>query len=194
MRLFQRFPLLLFQPDYATSDLYDSPPMIDAFVVVSAYAVLSALKPFIEVVVAFGSIKFALFTFMGTAALIYLTWVCLTLFFHFVSDVLGATGELHNAVSFVGLAAAPNVVIAVISLLILIVKLIFFSEQTPEVLSYGDFALSLIGMAWGWPGMLCYFGLKNAERLGSIKALLVVMPVFFGFAMLEVMTSTLFAV
>jgi len=191
MSLLQRFPLLLFQPDYATSDLYDSPPMLDALIMVSLYAVLSSLKTLVGVIVTTESIRFALLTFLGSVALVFITWIILTLFFHFIADALGATGELHNAVSFVGLAAAPNVVVSVFSLLIMVVNYVFFSGQPNEFLEMGDLGLSLVGMAWGWPGMLCYFGLKNAERLGSIKSLLVVMPVFFGFALLEVMTSNL---
>ena len=192
MTFLQRFPLLLFQPDYATSDLYDSPPLLDAFIMVCLYAVISSLKTPIGVIITTESIKFAILTFLGSIMLVFITWIFLTFFFHFVADLLGGTGELHNALTFVGLAAAPNVVLSVLSLLIMIVNAIFFPEEPNEFLRMGDFGLSLIGMAWGWPGMLCYFGLKNAQRLSSIKALLIVMPVFFGFALLEVATSSLF--
>ncbi|MCI0708075.1 MAG: YIP1 family protein [Ignavibacteriae bacterium] len=189
MTLLQRFPLLLFQPDYATSDLYDSPPLKDAFIMVCLYAVISSLKTLVGVIITTDSIRFALFTFFGSVALVFITWIFLTFFFHFVADMLGATGELHNAVTFVGLAAAPNVVVSVLSLLIMIVNMVFFPDQPHEMLQMGDFGLSMLGMVWGWPGMLCYFGLKNAQRLSSIKSLLVVMPVFFGFALLEITQS-----
>ncbi len=192
MTLVQRFPLLLFQPDYATSDLYDSPPILDAFIMVSVYAGISSLNTLISAAAATGSAAFTLLTFFGTVALVYITWFILTMVFHFISDLLGGMGELHNAASFVGLAAAPNVLVAVVSLLITIVRVLFMSEDPGSVLSKINLSFSLIGMVWGWPGVLCYFGLKNAERINSVKAILVVMPVFFAFAILEIYDSNLF--
>lgn len=193
MTLFQRFPLLLFQPDYATSDLYHDPPVLDAFYIVTAYAVISSLNALLGIIVATGSISASIFTVIGTLALVYITWVVLTLVFHFVADLLGGLGELHNAVTYVGLAAAPNVVVAALSLLLSIVRLLFLPDDPGAILAAINLGFSLIGMAWGWPGMLCYFGMKNAERLHPIKAILVVMPVFFIFAALEIYNSNLFA-
>ncbi|HXG37723.1 MAG TPA: YIP1 family protein [Bacteroidota bacterium] len=192
MTLLQRFPLLLFQPDYATSDLYHDPPIVDAFYVVTAYALISALNALLGIFVATGSISASIFTVIGTFALVYITWVILTLVFHFVADLLGGLGELHNTVSYVGLAAAPNVVVATLSLLISIVRLVFLPEDPGSILATVNLGFSLIGMAWGWPGVLCYFGMKNAERVHPIKAIVVVLPVFFIFAALEIYNSNLF--
>lgn len=192
MTLLQRFPLLLFQPDYATSDLYHDPPIVDAFYVVTAYALISALNALLGIFVATGSISASIFTVIGTFALVYITWVILTLVFHFVADLLGGLGELHNTVSYVGLAAAPNVVVAALSLLISIVRLVFLPEDPGSILATVNLGFSLIGMAWGWPGVLCYFGMKNAERVHPIKAIVVVLPVFFIFAALEIYNSNLF--
>lgn len=192
MTLRQRFPLLLFQPDYATSDLYHDPPIVDAFYVVTAYALISALNALLGIIVATGSISASIFTVIGTFALVYITWVILTLVFHFVADLLGGLGELHNAVSYVGLAAAPNVVVATLSLLISIVRLLFLPEDPGAILATVNLGFSLIGMAWGWPGVLCYFGMKNAERVHPIKAIVVVLPVFCIFAALEIYNSNLF--
>lgn len=192
MTLLDRFPLLLFQPDYATDDLYDSPPIIDAFKMVTAYAIISTVNAIIGIAVATGSISATLFTLFGTLSLIYFTWMILTLVFHFVAQLLGGLGELHNTVTFVGLAAAPNVVIAIASLLLTLVRVILLPDNPDEILSKINLGLSLVGMAWGWPGILCYFGLKNAERVSSVKAILVIMPVFFAFAILEIYGSNLF--
>lgn len=192
MTLLQRFPLLLFQPDYATSDLYHDPPIVDAFYVVTAYALISALNALLGIFVATGSISASIFTVIGTFALVYITWIILTLVFHFVADLLGGLGELHNTVSYVGLAAAPNVVVAALSLLISIVRLVFLPEDPGSILATVNLGFSLIGMAWGWPGVLCYFGMKNAERVHPIKAIVVVLPVFFIFAALEIYNSNLF--
>ncbi|MGH2569263.1 MAG: YIP1 family protein [Bacteroidota bacterium] len=192
MTLRQRFPLLLFEPDYATSDLYDSPRLSDAFYVVSAYAGISTLNALISAVVATGSVSFLLFTALWTSALVYITWIILTFLFHFIADLLGGLGELHNAASFVGLAAAPNVIVAAVSLLVTVVRLLFIESDPSSVMPKINLGFSLVGMAWGWPGVLCYFGLKNAERVDSIKAILVVMPVFFAFAVLEIYNSNLF--
>ncbi|HEY4611572.1 MAG TPA: YIP1 family protein [Bacteroidota bacterium] len=191
MSLLRRFPLLLFQPDYATSDLYDSPPLLDAFIVVALYAVISSVKSFIGVVVTTDNVRYAIFIFLASCALVFFTWIFLTLFFHFIADFLGGTGELHNAVAFVGLAAAPNVVVSVISLIIGVANIVLFPEEPDPLLSMANLGTSILGMMWGWPGMLCYFGLKNAERVGSLKALLIVVPVFFVFAMLEISSSSL---
>lgn len=192
MTLRQRFPLLLFQPEFATSDLYHDPPVVDAFYVVTAYALISSVNALIGIIVATGSISASIFTVIGTFALIYITWVILTLVFHFVADLLGGLGELHNAVSFVGLAAAPNVVVAALSLLITVIRLVFLTDDPSNILATVNLGFSLIGMAWGWPGVLCYFGMKNAERVHPIKAIVVVLPVFFIFAALEIYNSHLF--
>jgi hypothetical protein len=121
-----------------------------------------------------------------------MTWVILSLVFHFVADLVGGLGELHNAISYVGLAAAPNVVVSFLSLLITVVRLIVAPEDPHDVFSAINLGFSLIGMAWGWPGVLCYFGIKNGEQLSSVKAILIVMPVFFLFAALEIYNSKLF--
>lgn len=192
MTLVQRFPLLLFQPDYATSDLYHDPPVVDAFYVVTAYAVLSTLNALIGIIVATGSISASILTVIGTLALVYLTWIILTLVFHFVADLLGGLGELHNAVSYVGLAAAPNVIVAALSLLLTIIRIIVLPDDLDAILATVNLGLSLLGMAWGWPGVLCYFGMKNAERVHPVKAIVVVLPVFFIFAALEIYNSNLF--
>jgi hypothetical protein len=192
MTLLDRFPLLLFQPDYGTFDLYDSPPIIDAFKMVSAYAAISTVNAIIGIAVATGSIAATMFTVFGMLLLVYLTWIILTLIFHFVAQLLGGLGELHNTATFVGLAAAPNVAVAIASLLLTLVRVILLPDNPDEILTKINLGLSLVGMAWGWPGVLCYFGLKNAERVSSVKAILVVMPVFFAFAILEIYNSNLF--
>jgi hypothetical protein len=192
MSLRQRFPLLLFQPDYATSDLYHDPPVLDAFFVVTAYALISALNALLGIIVATGSLSASIFGVIGTFALIYITWVILTLVFHFIADVLGGLGELHNAVTFVGLAAAPNVVVSALSLLLTVIRFVFLPDDPDAILATINLGFSLVGMAWGWPGILCYFGLKNAERVHPLKAIVVVLPVFFIFAALEIYNSNLF--
>ena len=192
MTLLDRFPLLLFQPDYATDDLYESPPIVDAFKIVSAYAAISTVNAIIGIAVATRSVSAVMFTLFGTLSLIYFTWLILTLVFHFIAELLGGLGELHNTATFVGLAAAPNVIIAIFSLLLTLIRVLVLSDNPGAILSKINLGFSLIGMAWGWPGVLCYFGLKNAERVNPIKAILVVMPVFFAFAILEIYNSNLF--
>ncbi len=189
MTLLQRFPLLLFQPDYATSDLYDSPPLKDAFIVVSLYAGITSFQSSLSAAVATGSVSFILVAFLGTAFLIYVTWFLLTFLFHIIADLLGGLGELHNTFSFVGLAAAPNAALAVVSLVVTIVRLLFFPDDPQLLAAKINLGVSVVGMAWGWPGMLCYFGLKNAERLHPLKAILVTSPVFFVFVLFEVLNS-----
>ena len=47
-------------------------------------------------------------------------------------------------------------------------------------------------MAWGWPGILCYFGLKNGERIHDLKALTIVLLTFIASGMYEIANSNAF--
>jgi hypothetical protein len=47
-------------------------------------------------------------------------------------------------------------------------------------------------MAWGTPGIICYFGLKNAEKVHMLKALLITLLVFLALAAYLVLTSNAF--
>ncbi len=189
MQFLQRIPLLLFDPDYATSDLYDSPRLGDAFFMVSTYAALTSTNSFLSGYLKTDTVSVGLIAFLGSALLIYLTWVFLSVVFHLASEVLGGLGEFPHALGFVGLAAAPHIFASLASIVLTVLGIEVFYDDPDLILPKIGLGLSLVAMAWGWPGIICYFGMKNAERVHPLKALVVTLVVFFAFAALEVFSS-----
>lgn len=173
-------------------DQYDSPSLTHAFVIVTLYAFLSSLNSFFSAAIKSGSIGFSLVTFLGSFLTTYLTWVFLTIVFHVAAELLGSLGELLNAVAFVGLAAAPLIITSIVSIVITLVGSVVFPDDPDLILPKLSLLNSLVGMAWGWPGILCYFGLKNAERLHEFKAITVVLLAFFAMGTFEVVNSGAF--
>lgn len=192
MQFLERIPLLLFDPDYATSDLYDSPRLAEAFFMVSTYAGLTSFNSFLSGYLRTETLSVGLIAFLGSALLIYLTWVFLSIVFHVAAELLGGLGELPHALGFVGLAAAPHIFTSIVSIVLTILGIEVFSDDPDKLMPKIGLGVSLIGMAWGWPGVLCYFGMKNAERVHSLKALVVTLLVFFGLAAYVVFTSDAF--
>ncbi len=189
MTLAQRFTALLIEPDYATSDLYDSPPLAHSFIFVTAYAALSGFQSLLAIAFATGRVGLGLAAFIGSFMLIVLTWVILVVIFHLAVEFLGGMGELANTAAFVGLAAVPNILTTAVAVVLTLIEAVFLPGDAERIMGKIGLAISLIGMAWGWPGILCYFGLKNAGRLHMVKAMLVAAVVFFAFAMMEILNS-----
>ena len=189
---FQRFMLVLTDPDGSTYDLYNSPQIGDAFLMVSLYAGLSALNSFISAIDITGAFSVGFIAVVGSGLIVYLTWIFLTIMFRLLGTMLGGKGELPNALGFVGLAAAPLVVTTFLSTLVTVGGILFMEEDPGEILPMVRLGLTLVGMAWGWPGVLCYFGMKNSEKLDPLKAIVATMVLFFGFAAFEIFSSKLF--
>lgn len=189
---FQRFMLVLTDPDGSTYDLYNSPQIGDAFLMVSLYAGLSALNSFISAIDITGAFSVGFIAVVGSGLIVYLTWIFLTIMFRLLGTMLGGKGELPNTLGFVGLAAAPLVVTTFLSTIVTVGGILFMEEDPNEVLPLVRLGLTLVGMAWGWPGVLCYFGMKNSERLDPLKAIVATMILFFGFAAFEIFSSKLF--
>lgn len=190
MDLVQRLWMLLSEPDYATSDLYNSPRLGDAFSAVTAYAFVSSIGSLLSIILATQSFAFSILGFIGSFLVVYLTWALLAVIFHLASELLGGLGELPHAFSFVGLAAAPLLITSILSILLTITHYAVLPDDPDGIFPKMSLGISILGMAWGWPGILCYFGLKNAERLNEVKAMLVSLVVFFGFATFEVLNSS----
>ena len=189
---FQRFMLVLTDPDGSTYDLYNSPQIGDAFLMVSLYAGLSALNSFISAIDITGAFSVGFIAVVGSGLIVYLTWIFLTIMFRLLGTMLGGKGELPNALGFVGLAAAPLVVTTFLSTLVTVGGILFMEEDPGEILPMVRLGLTLVGMAWGWPGVLCYFGMKNSEKLDPLKAIVATMILFFGFAAFEIFSSNVF--
>ncbi len=179
MTLAQRFPALLFEPDYGTSDLYDKPALGQAFIMVTLYASFSSFNVLLSTATKTESFSFSLFTFFLTFFIAYISWFFLSVFLHVLSDLLGGLGELHNAFAFTGLATAPLVVTSVVLIFVTMFGTALLDDDPDGILRYVSFGVNLIGIGWGWTGVLCYFGLKNAERLDSIKAMILSVTLFF---------------
>lgn len=190
MNLLERLRLLLFDPEYATSDLYDSPRFGEAFFTVTIYAGLSSIGSLLSIILATQSFAVGILGFVGSFLVVYLTWAFLAIVFHLASEMLGGLGELPHAIAFVGLASAPLIITSLVSILLTIAHYVFMPDDPEAIFPKISLGVSIVGMAWGWPGILCYFGLKNAERLNEIKALVVALVVFFGFATFEVLNSS----
>lgn len=193
MGIFERISVLLTDPDYGMSDQYDSPDLRSAFLIVSLYAIITSTKSLIEGAIISGNFGMGLLTFLMSFLLVYVTWVLLSFFFHLMADVMGGLGELPNAFAFVGLAAAPMALTASISIIVSIFGRIILDEDPDAIVSKINVFITWLGMAWGWPGVLCYFGLKHAERLGSMKALILTLIAFFGMALFEIINLGIFS-
>lgn len=180
---------LLLQPDYVTRDLYDSPRLGTAFLMVTFYAILSAFNFFLESVLTTQTIGGGLIIGMFSGFLVYLTWIFLSIIFHFASELLGGLGEFPHALGFVGISAAPLLVLSIISIVLTIIQNKFFTDDPNLIIGKIRFCFSIIGMLWGWPGILCYFGMKHAERVKPLIALLVTLVVCVGFITYEILAS-----
>ncbi len=188
MSLLDRFSLLLTDPDYAMSDQYESPALLSAFWIVTLYALLSSLRSLVDGAFVTGSFGVGFLSFIISFLLVYVTWVFLTLFMHVVADFWGGLGELPNAASVVGLAAAPMVVTSLLSLIVTGIGHATMEENETSVVSMVNVVLNWFGMAWGWPGVLCYFGLKHGERLTRVKAAVITLIAFCGMGVYEIVS------
>jgi hypothetical protein len=189
MTLSQRFPALLFEPDYATSDLYENPALGQAFTMVTMYALFSSFNAFLSAAIKAESLSFALFAFFFSFALAYISWFVLAFILHIAADLIGGIGEIPNAIAFTGLGTAPLVITSVVAIFLTMIGPEIFEDDSDGILSTIVFCINLLGIAWGWTGVLCYFGLKNAERLSSWKALILSFAVFIVFSTIEALNS-----
>jgi len=192
MTTLERFLLLLSSPDDATYDLYDSPHLGQAAAIVTAYAFLASFNSFLSASIKADSFAFSLIAFLGAFLTTYLTWIFLTVVFYFAAELWGSLAEIMNTAAFVGMAAAPLALTSLASILLTILGPEFIPEDSELLLPKIGLGISLVGMAWGWPGILCYFGLKNGARLHPGKAATITLIVFLAGAIYEVTYSNAF--
>lgn len=192
MTLTDRLLLLLSSPDDATFDVYESPHIAHAFLIVTLFAFISSFNSFLSAGIKSESFAFSLFAFLGTFFITYLTWGFLTVLLHLAADLWGGLGELPHAVAFVGFAAAPMIITSFVSILVTIGGNIALGNDPDNILPKISLLLTLIGMAWGWPGLLCYYGLKNGERLHAAKAAVICLVAFLAMMIFELSTTSAF--
>ncbi|MBI2620144.1 MAG: YIP1 family protein [Ignavibacteriales bacterium] len=192
MTLSDRIRLLLSSPDDATLDVYETPHIGHAFFIVTIFAFVSSFNSFLSAGIKSESFGFSLIAFLGTFFVTYVTWVFLTIVFHLAAEVWGGLGELPNALAFVGFAAAPMIITSVVSVFVTVGGGVVLPEDPEKILPKISLIMTLIGMGWGWPGLLCYYGLKNGERLHVAKAATISLVAYISIAVYELNTSSAF--
>ena len=184
-RLFQ----IIIDPEFTTISLYDSPRLGDSFLVVSAYALFSSLDAFFSGYFQTDTLSVGLLSFFVTALTTYLLWAMLAMVFHVAAEVFGGLGEFPHALGFVGLGTAPLVFTSFISCLLTLLFVLVFPDDPNRIIPNISVGLTLLGMAWGAPGVICYFGMKNAEKLHPLKAFAITFVVFSALALLVLYKS-----
>lgn len=185
----QQLIQILIDPEYTTITMYESPRIGESFIVVSVYAFITSLDSFFTGYLRTDTLSIGYISFLISAMTTYLLWVVLAMIFHSVADLLGGLGEFPNALGFVGLGTAPLIFTSFISLVLNLFMLLVFPDDADPIFPMISLFLTLIGMAWGTPGVICYFGMKNAEKLHPIKAFLVTFVVFVSLALLVLFKS-----
>lgn len=180
---------IILDPEYTTLALYDSPRVSESFLVVSAYALFYSLAAFLSSYVQSETLSIGVLSLFIVILTTYLLWVVLAMIFHISADLLGGLGEFPHALGFVGLGTIPLVFTSFITLILTIFVMIAIPDDPDRILPNASLGLTLIGMAVGTPGMVCYFGLKNAEKLHPLKAFLVTFIVFSALTLLLLYAS-----
>jgi hypothetical protein len=183
---------VMFDPEYTTASLYDTPRLGDTFIIVSLYAFFTSLDSLLQGYLRTSTVSVGVLSFFISTLTTFLLWVVLAMVFHICAELLGGLGELPNALGFVGLGMAPLIFTSIIRCVLTVLSIEFFYNDPDKLFAKAGFGLNLLGMAWGTPGMICYFGMKNAEKVHMLKALVVTLLLFLSFAALLVFTSDIF--
>ncbi len=192
MYFVQQMFQIMFDPEFVTMSLYDSPRLRESFLVVSAYALFTSLDAFFSGYIQSGTFSIGLLSFLISALTTYLLWAILAMIFHVAADLLGGLGEFPHALGFVGLGTAPLVFSSFISCLLTLLSVLAFPNEPNRIIPNISLGLTLLGMAWGAPGIICYFGMKNAEKLHPLKAFAVTFILFASLALLVLYKSDIF--
>lgn len=189
---FQRIVQILIDPEYTTATLYDSPRVGEAFIIVSLYALATSVDSFLSGFLRTNTLSIGLLSFLISTLTTYLLWIFLAIIFHVSAELLGGLGEFPMALGYVGLGTAPLVFTSLFSLILTLVSIIFYPEEEERIFPLLASIVTVIGMAWGTPGVLCYFGLKNGEKLNPIKAFLVSFILFSALSLFVLYKSDFF--
>jgi len=189
MYYIQQLFQIMTDPEFTTITLYDSPRLRESFLVVSAYAFFTSLDAFFSGYFQSDTFSVGLLSFLISAITTYLLWAFLAMIFHVAAELLGGLGEFPHALGFVGLGTAPLVFTSFISCLLTLLSVLAFPNDPDRIIPNISLGLALLGMAWGAPGVICYFGMKNAEKLHPLKAFAVTFVLFSSLALLVLYKS-----
>jgi hypothetical protein len=184
MHYLEQIIQVLFDPEYTTIALYDSPRLRESFFVFSTFAFAISLDSFLAGYLRTETLSIGLISFLVSTLAMYLLWLMLAMIFHIAADMLGGLGEFPNALGFVGLATAPLIFTSLICCVLTVVSVLAFPDDESGIIPNIRIGLTLLGMAWGAPGVFCYFGMKNAEKLHPLKAFAVTLILFVALAVL----------
>jgi hypothetical protein len=189
---FHKIIQVIVDPDYATSTLYDTPRFTDAFAVVSAYALATSIDSFLSGYLRTQTVSIGLLSFLVSTLTTYLLWFILAILLHASADLLGGLGEFPSALGFVGLGTAPLIFTSIISIVLTVISVVFFPDEPDRIFPLMASTLTVIGMAWGSPGVICYFGMKHAEKLHPLKAFVITFVFFAALASFVMYKSDFF--
>jgi len=181
---------VMFDPEYTTASLYDTPRLGDTFIIVSLYAFFTSLDSFLSGYLRTSTMSVGVLSFFVSTLTTFLLWVVLAMVFHICAELLGGLGELPNALGFVGLGMAPLIFTSILRCVVTVLSIEVFYNDPDKLFAKAALGLDLVGMAWGTPGIICYFGMKNAEKVHMLKALVVTLLLFLAVAALLLLTST----
>jgi hypothetical protein len=185
MQIVDKINLLLSEPDYATSDIHSDPGLWDGAGIFTLYAFISALGPTFRMIFESGKLFIGIVFFFGNFFLSFILWLLIALCFRLGAWMVGGQGNYIDALRYVGLAAAPMLFTAILAMLVSLVDPLFSADDKPIIL-VANFLIMLTGNAWGIPGILCFYGLKNGELLEPVPAALLTFVVFFCVVGIEV--------
>jgi hypothetical protein len=180
---------VMFDPEYTTQSLYDTPRLGDAFIVVCLCAFFTSVDSFLSGYLRTSTVSVGVLSFFISTLTTFLRWALLGMVFHIGAELLGGLGELPNAFSFVGLGMAPLIFTSILQCVVTVLSIEVFYHDPDKMFAKAALGLELVGMAWGTPGIICYFGMKNAEKVHMLKALLVTLILFLTLAAYLVLSS-----
>ena len=89
MHYLEQIIQVLFDPEYTTIALYDSPRLRESFFVVSAYALATSVDSFLAGYLRTEMLSIGLVSFLVSTLTTYLLWVVLAMIFHITADMPG---------------------------------------------------------------------------------------------------------
>lgn len=167
----RRWGTFLTRPNAAFAGL--TPRRGESFGVVAALLVTSCARSGLEAAYSPGAAGVAaavLNTFLGTLA----GWLGIVSLLYLAGQALKGWGRFEDFVLWMGYAALPMVLLNLVSLLIFLISPVLFPALGGAGWKTFPTALGVLGLIWGWPGLLSYFALRHGMHLSARRAALVI--------------------
>lgn len=165
---------MLFHPAQAFAAL--SPRWVESLGIVLALFVTAGLRAAVEAVdqstgvgLSFNVVN----TLLGTLA----AWIGLASLLYLIAQAVRSGGRFETFLLWLGYAALPIVLTNLISLLISGISLILLPQLGGANGAILHTGLALVGLLWGWPGLLTVFALRSSMQLSLRQAGAVVLGV-----------------